>query len=342
MAKIGVVGDIHWSKYSSILRSRGDKYSYRLENCIESINWAEQVTKFCNEVVYLGDFFDTSELSAEEITALNQISWNNVPHHFIVGNHEMGMHDLSFSSSHVFNMVPFATVYNKPVSIENQYCGVQLCFLPYILEEERKSFEEYMTPTTLKRIVFSHNDIKDFQMGAFLSKTGFSIEEIQNNCDMYLNGHLHNGDKVADKIFNVGNLTGQNFSEDASRYDHVIFIIDTDTMGIDVYENPYAVNFYKIDYGAGESLSDINKNRCAVTVRVPEKLYGEVKKQIEEDTRLVASRLLIIPDSSNNIESEVDNVSLTMDHLEEFKKFVLEKLGNSDIVNEELGEVVNG
>ena len=39
--KIGIVGDIHWSRYSSILRQRGDKYSVRLENCIKSINFLQ-------------------------------------------------------------------------------------------------------------------------------------------------------------------------------------------------------------------------------------------------------------------------------------------------------------
>ena len=40
--KIGVVGDVHWCAYSSILRSRGNKYSIRIENLIKSVNWAEE------------------------------------------------------------------------------------------------------------------------------------------------------------------------------------------------------------------------------------------------------------------------------------------------------------
>ena len=39
--KIGVIGDVHWSSYSSIVRSTGDVYSTRLENLIQSINWSE-------------------------------------------------------------------------------------------------------------------------------------------------------------------------------------------------------------------------------------------------------------------------------------------------------------
>ena len=37
--KICCFGDTHWSEYSSILRSMGEKYSTRLENLIKSVNW---------------------------------------------------------------------------------------------------------------------------------------------------------------------------------------------------------------------------------------------------------------------------------------------------------------
>lgn len=75
--KIGVVGDIHFSQYSSIVRSRGDKFSTRLENCIQSINWAESIMDKlgCNIKVYLGDLFDRSDLNSEEISALRSVSW---------------------------------------------------------------------------------------------------------------------------------------------------------------------------------------------------------------------------------------------------------------------------
>lgn len=45
-------------------------------------------------------------------------------------------------------------------------------------------------------------------MGQFISKAGFDINDIEDNCDLFINGHLHNGSKITDKIFNVGNLTG--------------------------------------------------------------------------------------------------------------------------------------
>lgn len=347
MAKIGVVGDIHWSKYSSIVRSRGEKYSTRLENCIQSVNWAEDKTRYCDMVVYLGDFFDKAELSAEEITALNEIKWNSSYHVALVGNHEMGMNDLSFSSSHVFNMTDiFKQVIDKPNSmVFNNY---ELCFLPYVLESNRKQLSEYFSnydSSGRKRIIFSHNDIKDFQMGGFVSTAGFEMDEIKNNCDLFINGHLHNGGKVSDKIFNIGNLTGQNFSEDATRYDHVIFIIDTDTMQIEVWENPYAINFYKLNYATNDDAYDmscIKGENCVVTVKAWERLADSLRKKLEENTNVIAHRVVVVPDpdEENKNDSTLDNVTLSVDHLEKFKEFVVEKLGTSDVVKKELMEVV--
>ena len=48
-------------------------------------------------------------------------------------------------------------------------------------------------------------------------------------------------------IRNIGNLTGQNFSEDAFVYGHKIIIVDTSEWKFYLLENPFAMNFYKID-----------------------------------------------------------------------------------------------
>lgn len=251
MSKICIWGDNHWSQYSSILRKRGDKYSVRLENSIASLDWVENLatSQGCSFVVCTGDFFDAAVLKAEELTALEDIKWNNLPHMFLVGNHEMGRSDLRYSSAHVFRNIHNASVIDKPCLI--QLPELDIVLLPYILESDRKPFQEYIKSLNClnnKRIVISHNDIKGIQMGKFESVEGFKIDEIEENCDFFFNGHLHNGSQVTKKIINVGNLTGQNFSEDAFKYDHVAIIFDTLTMQCDVYENPYAFNFYKISY----------------------------------------------------------------------------------------------
>lgn len=341
--KIGIVGDIHWSKYSSIVRSNGDEYTTRLENCIKSINWAENLFEDndCSQIIYLGDFFDKEELNSEEITALKNLDWAfNIPHTFIVGNHEMGRHDLSFNSANAISVdnERYYTVADKHY-IE-KYNNIELCFLPYCLEKDRKSLEEYFNekPVDVKRIIFSHNDIKDFQMGAFKSIEGFSIEEIENNCDLFINGHLHNGGKVSNKIINIGNLTGQNFSEDAFKYDHVVFILDTDTMKCAVYENPEALNFYSLDIKNDLSILDTLKNNAVVTVKCDLELVSEVKEKLSNDNKIVSYR--VIANTNTKINKEDITELVSVNHIDKFNEFVIASLGESKLVLEELNSVL--
>ena len=256
--KLMVCGDVHFSQYSSILRKNGDKYSLRLEKLIASVNWVENlaVEKGCIRTIYLGDFFDSSVLNSFELSALREIKWNSTEHIFICGNHETSQHSLINNSVNFLSMCDTITVFNEPKKIVED--NVELCFLPYIFEDSRESISSYFGNKENKRIIFSHNDIKGIQLGSVISTNGFEINDIENNCDLFLNGHLHNGYKVTDKIINVGNLSGQNFSEDAFKYDHVVLILDTDTLRCEVYRNPYAFNFYKIDFIEKNSIDYIN------------------------------------------------------------------------------------
>lgn len=353
--KVLVIGDVHWSQYSSILRKRGVKYSYRLENLIESINWAENIAEQsgCKMIVYLGDFFDKPNLNAEEISALDAIQWSDIEHYFLVGNHESGMHDLEFNSTNVFKLnnsyvIQTPTIINNPYS--NSDCPEELIFLPYISESNRKLLCEYIHETNNKRIIFSHNDLKGIQMGKFISKEGFSIDEIQNNCDLFLNGHLHNGTKVADKIINVGNLTGQNFSEDAFIYDHSIIILDTETLQCAVYENPYALNFYKLDLTDVDIdiINDISsklKQNSIITIKCNDNNLDYLRKRfnikykddiVPFNCNVIESRFII---QSDNIKINNKQETFSINHLESFKDYMINLLGNNDILIEELQEV---
>ena len=84
-----IYADPHWSSYSSIVRSRGEKYSTRLENLSCTMMWIELEAQRqnCDAIICLGDFFDKSELNSEEITALSEIQWSPIKHYMLVGGH---------------------------------------------------------------------------------------------------------------------------------------------------------------------------------------------------------------------------------------------------------------
>lgn len=349
--KILVFSDNHWCEYSSILRSQGKKYSARLENQIKCLNWVErQAEKYkADEIICLGDFFDKSELNCNEITALNEVCWSNINHTFIVGNHEINSRNLFYSSASIFDNK--FIVEDKPDYYYDDDTKTQICFLPYCFEYKplNEYFEEKIDG--YKRIVFSHNDIAGIQMGKFISQNGFEISDIENSCDLFINGHLHNGQQISDKIINLGNLTGQNFSEDGFVYKHNIMLIDTNDGSYELIQNPYAINFYKIDF-CNKDIDYINKisskiYNAVLSISCDEKDYDYIKNRfhpsyhndlIPHHCSVLACKINVSVDKSNiDKEDRVEN--LRVDHIQQFRDYIIENMGKSEVILQELAEV---
>lgn len=347
--KLLIYADPHWSSYSSIVRSRGEKYSTRLENLIKTMSWieVEAITRGCDIVVCLGDFFDKSELNSEEVTALQEVGWNELPHWFIVGNHEMGRGNLEHSSSHLFSLLPTASVIDE-VKFYNTN-DTTIVSIPYILESNRKPLKEYLGNYPLKEnvIILSHNDIAGIQMGQFVSTTGFSIEEIEENCNLFLNGHLHNGATIGGKIINVGNITGQNFSEDAFIYDHKAYILDTDEKSLETLINPHAMNFYKLDLTYMRPTLDDNsiqknlsmlKYPAVATIKINPDINFIVRDLLSTCDNIIECRL--ITDGTKGAEP-IESISnkINLDHIQKFQMYVMENIGKDELTLNELERV---
>ena len=346
--RVLIYSDPHWCQNSSIVRSNGTKYSTRLENLIESINWVEQLAwnTGCQCIICCGDFFDSSVLNSQEISALQEIRWAPMSHLFLTGNHETNVSSLEFSTSDLFKLCPNSSVISTPQQYFIDGTSVEFCFLPYVLERDRKTIQEYFGPQSSNRVIFSHNDIKDVQYGSFLSTEGFSVPDIEKNCNLYFNGHIHHCCNVTHKIVNIGNLTGQNFTEDAEKYAHCAIVLDTETLEYKFYQNPYAFKFYKIDATdclttdqLSHKLSVINNNGVA-TVHVSDKIaenarniLEEMKKDMLQEYRLIVKREHTVTDSTNVVSTSVD-------HLKQFYDYVVSEIGNDDVIQEELQKVM--
>ena len=335
MGKILIVGDVHWSTYSSILRTRGIKCSTRLERLIASINWCEQLAldKGCESVLYLGDFFDKPDLFGEEITMLNSINWNSLKHYFIVGNHESDVASLEYNSTEALRKNNFEII-TKPTIIDN------MVLLPYITEDSRLPLKEYLKGTS-KPIVFSHNDIKGIRYGKYESKTGFELNEIEDLTSLYINGHLHNGAWVTKKVLNLGILCGQNFGEDAFIYNHNVMVLDNNDLSYELIENPNAINFYKIEINKEEDINCIKniKNYAVISIKCANNLKDKVKEMLDKDSRVLLYKLIIFVEASE-VEASDNSVELKgLDYIDRFKEFIIDNMGNDVIVMEELEEV---
>lgn len=339
--KILLFTDVHWAQNSSIIRQMSNKYSLRLEQLIKSLNWVNECAiKFnCSLMICAGDFFDKNFCSDMELTAIKEINWNQLPCYFLCGNHESSVADLRYnvtksleSNNHI--------IISQPTSLDG--AEYQLCFLPYILEDNKKSLIEYFStkPITKRRIIISHNDILNAVYGNFVSKLGFSIEDIESHCDLFLNGHIHNMGWVTPKILNLGSFTAHNFTNDSEKYQYGVWILDTETLEMKFVENPYAFNFYKFDIDVEADINklDIIKNNAVLSLRCEQSLLPQLKQHLAElKDKIVESRTVAYRTIKATEGDEETTTLATTDHIALFEKFAMEQIEDKVITKEELG-----
>ena len=343
MKNILICPDIHFCQNWSIIRERGKRYSARLENCIKSINWVMNTAlqNNCSSIFYLGDFFNRSDLNAEEITALSSLDFDIGINQFsIVGNHEIKTKDNFFNSS---NCLQKFIIFNKYQLLEDDKTAIHL--LPYLCDCVSDIGDIIKKVPNKKNLILSHNDLKGINYGNYISENGFDLESINKNCDLFINGHIHNSSWINEKILNLGILTGQNFNEDCSKYDHHIAILDLDTFNIKLIENPYAFNFIEIKNINNSkdliaSIENLNKNNLVIYVKVPIEIQIEAKNILEnyKSKQKVFTYKIVIERKYNSLpdDKKEDVKFLKNNPLQDLRKCILEYVDNSDLTKSEL------
>lgn len=315
MAKIVLWADVHFCKRESLVENR---YPFLKR----SIEWADAIDGDLH--FDLGDFFNTSHLSAEDVAVLDSIKFKH-SWHCIAGNHEQ---DGTNSLLHYFR--DFHTVYEKPKLVKFDGVGFVL-FIPFTKSPIPLDVLLKDLPDGEQALVVSHCEF----VGMFGTEegAGYSVEEINNNpkIKMWFNGHYHQRMKLSEKVVIVGNLCGQNFTQNFNP--HGVCIYDTETNTHEFISNPYALVFGKMD----------TSNQDCVRIRKlieedPEKRYvlaiqtdSETKQSIKDwsNKYLVASRIMLsdVGGVANNSKPvEVAEVP-TIDHIGLFIKEVTERFG---------------
>lgn len=344
--KILLFADLHMCPRASIINKWGTKYPARLENCIESVNWLERLAEAqnCKYVINLGDFFDKPDLSSETITAVQDIRWSSITHYHLVGNHDAS------SSSLIFNSVNTLAGGNHIIITEPNLLLLDDCdilFLPYIVECDRKPLDQYLLDkngnyidTGKPRVIFSHNDINGIQLGPVVSRTGFTVDELEANATFAIHGHLHNGQNITDKVITLGNITGKDFGEDAFKHRHNVAVLDTKTLELTYIENPYAFNFYKIQIETEADIIKLYKlkTRAVVSIKCDSALVDKVKQVISELPNIFESRI-IVTKKYEEATTEASNIDLSVDHLARFIECCRASIESSNILEEELAEI---
>ena len=318
MRKLLLYADPHFSQSSSILIGRTNEFSGKLENLIKSFQWIERV---ClsenidkNDIICLGDFADKPVLTSEELSAIHQC---NVQHHrCLVGNHCRSDKEGYINSiSALMKAIHFPIVQE----IEDR----KILFLPY-----------NSTPVNLDEfghvdIILSHNDLKGYDFGGgHISSQGYEIQDILDHCDLFINGHLHNGGwLVKDRIVNLGTLSGMNFSSCGGEWEPSIGILDLETMHLEIRENPYALRFKKVEFDTLPKLKGYLDNLPDLTtyvlqVKVPASISVESRKLIDQSQKVLASRIIVKQESGPKLTSIQESVVKEETH----RKSIYEKL----------------
>ena len=349
--KILAVGDVHWAEKESLVQGMGKKYSKRLENLIASVNWCEQLAEGAevDYVIYLGDFFHKSVLNAEEITSLRQINWSNKPHLFLVGNHDASNSSLEFNAVNVLCSV--GEVVSAPKYLGDLFdCNILL--IPYQTEDNLKPLKEYTNQidNSKKTVLFSHNSIKGIRYGKVQSSKGFDISDIEEHCDLFINGHLHNCGFVntAETILNLGILSGLDFKEDALTYPHLVTVLDTSDLSLKFYKNPQAFNFFRYSVTTDKQLqklvslitSEFKYSVISITCSPDmRKAIETTLNQLMQEFDLHIIYKITTIYSPEETKSEVI-LNFKINHIEKFSEFILENLGDTDKVKNELKEIL--
>lgn len=345
--KILLFSDVHWSATTSIVRSVADQYTTRLQLLLESMNWVndQAVVHQCDFMICAGDFFDRTTINDLELTALKDIKWNNLPCYFLVGNHESSVADLHLNLLKALENEKHIIVDTPEFSLNVDDCVIN--FLPYIVDPEKKPLLDYFTcfDSNKRHIIISHNDLAGIQYGKFLSTAGFSIDEITQTCDLYLNGHLHNSEKLTDKILNLGSLSAHNFTNDSFKYKYGAWVLDTETLQLSFLENPYSLNFYKIIIEQQNDFTQLAnlKQNAVVAINCKKDLIDELKNKFDADyyTNIIVKKLVTIFNYEQDNLGMQSNVTdlYNIDHVQRFIDFCHEKLGTSKCVDDELYEI---
>jgi hypothetical protein len=143
-------------------------------------------------------------------------------------------------------------------------------------------------------------------------------------------------------VINLGNLTGKDFSEDASKYTHKVMLIDTETMNVEFVENPHAFNFYKVDINFETDLEALFKLKpnAVVSIKCKDYLVPKVRTTLEALPEILESRIIIIKDLNETSEDEFSASNLYIDQCAKFAECCRAKLANNEILEAELAEIL--
>lgn len=336
IVKLGLYADPHISQSSSIVIGRQGEFTGRLDNLIESFKWMKEVfdEEKVGRVFCLGDMTDRPTLTAEEITAMSKL--NAEDHYLIVGNHCR-----ADKSGKLNSLELFKNVYSEPQVIELD--KRKILILPYSSDEI--NLDEYGEVD----VILSHNDIKGYDYDGHISNIGMELSDIVSHCKLFINGHLHNGGWVVEnRICNLGQLSGMNFSSCGGEWEPSIAVLDLSNLSLKIIPNPVAYRFKKESFKTLSTLKSYlnglpDEGQYVLRVKVPSKISEQARKVINQCNKVVASRVLTVQEVDKKNNSQADKVEINTtsvyDKLRQFVSLQKSDKYDSKIINEIIDKI---
>ncbi|PJZ19742.1 hypothetical protein CEW46_21420 [Bacillus cereus] len=339
---IGGYTDPHWSMNSSILPAPTDRLTPRLEMLTESYKWMYDLFgKEVDIIVDGGDLTDTPNLSVQEITALsNALSYSKgVPEYHVLGNHEKLSEDSEFSSLKLLNLGSNFHVIDKPQRLD---INPEIAFYPYTHSPSEEVLQQIQG-----KVLFSHLTILGSYFNKYVkAKNGLDPRIIEKYFEMTINGHIHTSSWVSKKVLNLGTFAGVSFADTYQAHYPSAFILDTDTMKLEIHENPHAIRFLSMNHdslaGLSKSVNKLKEGRYAIKAQVPYELKEDARKLLEQAPYVTASRIQSKFEEGTKVRSvEVDKISsfesgydALEECIKESKKLPYEQSDIVDVVRE--------
>ena len=150
---------------------------------------------------------------------------------------------------------------------------------------------------------------------------------------------------MSEKVTNLGNLTGKDYSENAFLYSHNAMLLETNedgTFSYELIENPYAFNFYQIRVADKSDLNKFKtlKNQAVVSVICRAGLLYELNETIKAySDKIAEKRIITYHDSADTEDPELDITELAVDYLQELCNCCRSKLDNTETLEYVLAEI---
>lgn len=332
--KIGIVSDVHLAYTSSImpLHKDGSKFTTRLQMCIDSINWSEELfkEKQVDYIFNLGDLCDNTVLRAEEISALSELyksrNENSIKEYYVLGNHEALDTQHKYHSTSFLKNVPNMEVISVPKIIElvKDNETLKVTALPHM--DFNKINHEFLKSIN-SEILFSHIDIKGSSIRQnYCADFGIDPDMLCMYFNQGFNGHIHTQEelKCAKKNFwNVGSLTSISFS-DSKYYVPSAHIYDTETQKFESFQNPYVILFRDLKANSVAELKNNIKNlvnnqfKYILKLTVPYEIRNAVQEIVQAFPNVISYRTISdLSRENKNLDLQLENSQIKLDTIDE-------------------------